>query len=306
MNRLRTVLLALLTALFLALSGCGGSSSGNFDPAPAPGQVAASSPPSFSNTSSAAGKYAITLSVDRPSVDANVGQLLATASIEGSDGATVEERLVTFSVAAGPATVDPTLTTVPTDSNGKAMTIFRPGDVSSTTNVIVMAATTINGKSIRAYAPFQIVRGTGIIEFITSKDPTDPDGTLFTLDETVDSAFAGETFEYMQQLPFKLTDANGNPRVGVSVTISIYNQLTGRASSIFNNPTVITDSGGKGIFNVGVLITAPPTGVTHTDSIIYQAVTTEASGVPSLLTYTGFVVAMTTDKPTPTTPTTPP
>jgi len=290
MNRLMTVLLALVTALFLALSGCGGSSSGNFNPAPAPGQVAASSSPSFSNTSSAAGKYAITFSVDRPSVDANVGQILATASIEGSDGATVEELLVTFSVAAGPATVDPTLTTVPTDSNGKAMTIIRPGDVSSTTNVIVMAATTINGKSIRAYAPFQIVRGTGIIEFITTKEPTDPDGTLFTLDETVDSNFA---------------DANGNPRVGVPVTISIYDQLTGRAFSIFNNPTVITDSAGKGIFNVGVLMTAPPIGVTQTDSIIYQAVTTEASGVPALLTYTGFVVAMTTAKPEPT-PTTSP
>ena len=272
MKCLNSVLCALLPAIIFALSGCGGSSgSGSFNPVPVHSQAASESP-SFSNTSSASGKFAITLSVDSPSIDANVGQLLASASIEGSDGATIGDRLVTFSVAAGPATVDPALVTVPTDSNGKAVTIVTPGNVLSTTNVILMATTTINGKSIRAYAPFQIVRGTGIIEFITKKPPTDPDGTLFTLEETVDANFAGKSFEFMQQLPFQLTDANGNPRVGVPVTISIDNQLTGRASTFFKNPKVITDSAGKGIFNVGVIMTAPPVGVTHTDSIIYQAV----------------------------------
>lgn len=292
----RSVLSILLSALFFALCGCGGSSGGSsFNPAPAPGQVAASSPsPSFSNTSSATGKYSIALSVDRATVDANVGQLLATASIEGSDGAEIDGRSVSFSVAAGPATVDPGLASVVTDSNGKAVTIIFPGNVLSTTNVILVASTTINGKAIRAYAPFQIVRGTGVIAFITSQAPSDPNGTLVTLDKTVDANFAGESFEFMQQLPVKLTDANGNPRVGVPVTISIDNQLTGWASTFFKNPTVITDSAGQAIFNIGVTMTAPPQGVTHTDSIIYKAVTTEASGVPALLTYTGFVVSMTT------------
>ncbi|ACH38856.2 lipoprotein, putative [Citrifermentans bemidjiense Bem] len=294
MEYLKPVFITLWAAICLVLGGCGSSSNGSFNPAPTPSQVSTSTPPSFSNTSSATGKFAIALAVDRPSLDANIGQLLATANIQGSDGATVENLPVTFSVAAGPATVDPALTTVPTDSNGKAMSIVTPGNVLSTTNVILMAATTIDGKLIRAYATFQIVRGTGTIEFVTSKAPTDPDGTLVTLDKTVDANFAGKTFEFMQQLPIKLTDANGNPRVGVPVTITVDNQLTGKASTIFKNPTVITDSAGKGIFNVGVVMTAPPQGVTHTDSIIYKAVTTEASGVPSLLTYTGFVVSMTT------------
>lgn len=300
MNRLRTVLFVLLPALSLALSGCGGSSgSGSFNPAPTTGPVTASSPtPSFSNVSSAIGKYTISLTVDRQTIDSNIGQLLATASITGSDGTSIDDRVVTFSVSAGPATVDPALATVHTDSNGKAVTIVTPGNVFNTTNVILMAATTINGKAITAYAPFQIVRGSGVISFTTGKPPTDPDGTLFTLDEIVSSEFAGAEFEFMQQLPFKLTDGNGNPRVGVPVTISIDNQLTGNASTFFRNPKVITDSAGKGIFNVGVRMTAPPVGVTHTDSIIYKAVTSEASGVPALLTYAGFVVSMTTKSPT--------
>lgn len=300
MGCLRTVLFALLTALSFALSGCGSSSgSGSFNPTPTTGPVTASSPsPSFSNLSSATGKYSISLSVDSQRIDANVGQLLATARITGSDGTSIDGRPITFSVAAGPATVDPNLVTVPTDSNGKAVTIVKPGNVLTTTNVILMAVTTINGKPISAYATFQIVRGTSVISFITEKAPTDPDGTLFTLDEIVSSEFAGADFEFMQQLPFQLMDGNGNPRVGVPVTISIDNQLTGNASTVFKNATVITDSAGKGIFNVGVIMTAPPVGVTHTDSIIYRAVTTETSGVPALLAYTGFVVSMTTKSPT--------
>lgn len=288
------VLFAVLTALF-SLQGCGSSGSAGFNPAPASEQVVTSVTPPFSNTSSATGKYAISLSVDPPTVDAGVGQILATAKVQGTDGAAVADQQVSFSVIAGPASIVQTLASQFTDANGQAVTIVTPGNPLSTTNVLVMAETTINGKAIRAYAPFKIVRGTGIVSFITSKNPTDPDGTLTTLDKTVEANFAGTSFEFMQQLPFKVTDANGNPRVGVPVTISIENQLTGKATTGFRNPTVVTDSAGKGIFNIGVFMTAPPTGVTHTDSIIYKAVTTEASGVPALTSYTGFVVSMTTN-----------
>jgi len=295
----RTVALILLSIISFALSGCGGSSgNGTFNPVPVANSASSpSSQPPFSNISSATGKYAISLQVDRATIDANVGQLLATATIASSNDAAIAGHPVTFSVSAGPATVDPALVTVSTDSNGKAVTILAPGDVLTTTNVILVAETVINGKSIRAYASFQIVRGSGVITFITTKPSTDPDGTLFTLDETVAANFAGVPFEFMQQLPFQVTDANGNPRVGVPVTVSVENQLTGRATIAPSNPTVVTDSAGKGIFNVGVIMTAPPPGVTHTDAIIYRAVSTEASGTPQLLGYAGFVVAMTTKTP---------
>lgn len=296
MHCLRSVSLILLSTSLLALTGCGGGSgSGTFNPVPAAGSsLTTPPPPSFSNTSSVAGKYTISLQVDRAAIDANLGQLLAAATIANSSGAAIAGCPVTFSVAAGPATVVPSLATVSTDSSGTALTVITPGDVLTTTNVILMATASINGDAIRAYAPFQIVRGSGVIKFSTTKAPTDPDGTLFTLDQTVAANFAGVPFEFMQQLPFQVTDANGNPRVGVPVTLSVENQLTGLASIAPGNPTVITDSAGKGIFNVGVTMTAPPPGITHTDAIIYRALSTEASGTPQLLGYAGFVVVMST------------
>ena len=105
------------------------------------------------------------------------------------------------------------LATVSTDSNGNAMTTIAPGNVLTTTNVILMATATFSGQTIRAYAPFQIVRGSGVITFISEKPASDPSGTLYTLglDKKVEASFAGIRFEYMQQLPFQVTDANGNP-----------------------------------------------------------------------------------------------
>lgn len=287
--------LVLLPFVLFSLPGCGSSSSGgSFNPVSSPSGNTTTGGATFSNVSSATGKFGITLTTDRTTIDANIGQVLATATITDSTGAAVPGRGVTFSIQAGPATVTPSLTTVTTDSTGKAVTVIVPGDTLTTTNVIVKATTLISGQTATAYATFQIVRGTGEITFLTSASTTDPSGTLVTLSKTLDASQAGVPWEFMQQVPFQVTDANGNPRVGVPVTLSVDNQLTNRATITIINPTVTTDSNGKGIFNVGVTMTAPPQGLTYTDSIIYKAVTTETTPTPSLTTYGGFIVSMTT------------
>jgi len=312
MHYLKSCFSLLLLFVCLALAGCGGSSSGS--------GTAVSDPMAAGTTGSGTGtgttpitaqdpKVNLSVLPDRQEIDANIGTVLLTAKLFSSTDLTyidpvtgevlfakagdpLPNKSVTFKILAGPGTIS--YTTPVTDKNGVSTAIMTTGDVNYTTNVLVEASTTVDDNVYRAYTSLQVVRGAGIINFMTSKGPTDPDGTLNTLEKSVDVAFAGMQFEYMQSVPFKVTDSNGNPRVGIPVTLSIDNQLTGTATVRINNPTVTTDSTGSGIFNIGVKMTAPPPNVTNTDSIIYKAVT---SGTNPLVAYGGFISALTTGPP---------
>ncbi|KAA0890462.1 hypothetical protein [Oryzomonas rubra] len=254
-----------------------------------------------------------------PQIDANNGTVLLTAqclSVQGgvlidpnapggdikiAPGAPVPNSNIFYKILAGPGSItypqypnSPSIDHAITDNNGKAEAVYTAGNVLSTTNVIIEASTTIGTNTYRAYTTFQIVRGTGVITFITGKAPSDPDGTLISLTKTLDASFVGVPFEFMQQLPFKVTDSNGNPRVGIPVTLSVYSQLTNFASTSPVPQTITTDSAGTAIFNVGVSMTGPPINITHTDSIVYQAVTNDTT---PLTAYGGFVVSLTTTVP---------
>jgi hypothetical protein len=102
------------------------------------------------------------------------------------------------------------------------------------------------------------------------------------------------------------------------VTLTVDSQLTGFATVSIINPTVTSDSNGKGTFNVGITMVAPATGSTHADSIVYKAVTTETAPIPPNVSYATCVATLSTSanpasgtpppppSPIATTPTTPP
>lgn len=254
----------------------------------------------------------MTLTPDITKVDANNGTVALNANlIYGADylaakpdgsqsfithGTTIPDLPVTFTVIAGPATI--TGSTLQTDKNGNSKAILTTGNSLITTDVIVQATTVFDGKTYRAYTTIQLVRGTGVIAFVTTAIPSDPSGTLVTLSNTEKYNSSAPSILFRQLIPFKVTDSNGNPRVGVPVTLNIYSQ-SGSSDVVINflkngvieptAKTVTTDSAGSGIFNVTVTIPVPVTpGLRFTDGIVYQAVTNDT--IP-LTAYGGFVVS---------------
>lgn len=305
MRHLKRFFPLMLMIFCLALVGCGGSGSSSTpnDPLADPGS---GTDPGTTPITAQDPKVNLSVTSDRQQIDVNIGTVLLTAKLFSSADLTyidpitgetlfakagdpLPNKAVTFKILAGPSAIS--YTTPVTDKNGVSTAVMTTGDVNYTTNVIIEASTTVDGNVYRAYTTLQLVRGTGVIKFITTKSPTDPDGTLNTLDKTVNVEFAGRQFEYMQSVPFKVTDSNGNPRVGVPITLSIDNQLTGTATVRINRTTVTTDSAGTGIFNIGVTMTAPQPNVVNTDSIIYTAVSNDTY---PLIAYGGLIASLST------------
>jgi hypothetical protein len=244
-----------------------------------------------------------------PQIDANIGTVLLTANllnISGgvfidpvsnqpiAAGAPVPNQAVSFNILAGPGTIS--FSTPVTDKNGVANAIFTTGNVTFTTNVIIEATTTVDGKNYRAYTSFQIVRGTGVISIGTG-------GTLETLSKEVDP-FIAASWIYRQIVPFKLTDSNGNPRVGIPVTLSEYSQQGDSIVKIDylkdpitepNQQTVTTDAAGMGVFNVSTEMDTPLPGGVNIDSIVYKAVTNDA--IP-IVAYVGRIYELISKIPT--------
>ena len=287
----------LLPIIVLVLAGCGGSSSGNSAADPfartvtAPGSVTVTTPVTVQDPT-----FSLTLSTDLikptdltilPQIDVNIGTVELTASLTNvsggvyldpvtkqpvAPGAPVPNQAVTFNVLAGPGAIS--YTTPVTDKNGAAKAIFTTGDVPYTTNVIIEAASTVDGKNYRAYTTFQIVRGTGVIMFTSaaglkpgSQTNMFPQVTL-EVDPTL-----GIDWSYRQLIPFKVTDSNGNPRVGVSVTISATSSKQNNVT--FVQTTCITDSAGQGIFSSDIEVGNPVAGGTNTVDVIFKAVTND-------------------------------
>lgn len=291
----------ILVPLMLSLTGCGSDSSGttsaNNPFTTSGGNTSSGSGGTiFGNISTATGSTGITLTTDRATVDVNNGQVLATATLVNA-GVAIAGAPVTFSIEAptnGPATIEAGLTTVATDSNGVATTRITTGNSLTTTNVIVKASATIGGQTAFAYATFQIVRGTGVITF---------PGTPISREKTVDPGIGSWIF--FEQIPFTVTDSNGNPRVGVPVTLSVYSHASnallqsGLPSSVviidyllgnplpeLNQQTVTSDSAGKGVFNMSVEVLSPGPGLNTVDSIVFKAATNDP--IP-LVSYAGLI-----------------
>jgi hypothetical protein len=270
MNSLKTMTFLMVAIMVLALSGCGGSSSGN---SPFKNTSATVTPTSgatlFGNISTSTGKTGITLTTDRTTVDAINGQVLVTARVV-NNGVGVAGVPVAFAIVAplnGPATIEAGRTTVTTDANGEAITRITTGNATSTTNVIVAATATIGSRSGTANATFQIVRGTGVITM----------GTLPVKSANVDpSTTTSQAFQ--QQIPIRLTDANGFARVGAPVTLSVYTK-SGSSTVAFTQATVNTDASGTAIFDATITMAAPAAGATAVESIIFKAATADITPI---------------------------
>lgn len=269
MHYLKSALFFLVPLVLFSVQGCGGGSSGAFVPFSGNNQQ-----------SQASSNLNIAVAVTPTTIDTTGGQVVATATVtDATTSAPVKGQSVTFSVTPSTqASLAPGMATVTTDSNGKAIAFITPNDTPTTTNVIVMAS----AKGATAQTTFAIARGTGSV--------TLPSG--LTSEKTIDQNSAGAIF--LEQIPFTLKDANGNPRVGVPVTLTVYSHygsgiivtdyLTGGTEP--GPATVTSDSNGKGIFNVSVTVFAPGVGSNVVDSIIFKAVTNDP--VP-LVGYGGLV-----------------
>jgi hypothetical protein len=305
MRYIYRMIVILLPVLTLSLTGCGSSSNGSTaDPfSNGSTNTVTGSGTIFGNISTTTGKTGITLTTDRSTIDVNNGQVLVTAKIV-SNGVGISGVRVNFSIVApvnGPATIETGLTTVTTDSNGTAISRITTGSTLSTTNVIVSATAKIGTQSAIANTTFQIVRGGGVIMFTSAAGTTSGSqiNQLIPGIKEVDPAL-GPAWTFMQLIPFKVTDSNGNPRVGVPVTLSVYSITTLDPNEPViidflvppvtepNQQTITTDSAGQGIFNAtATLLTPPPGGVNIVD-VVFKAVTNDAIPVTAYVgnTYT--------------------
>lgn len=317
MRCITVITMFLLSLMLFALGGCGGSG----------GTTATSSPfVSGGGSTTTVGSTPITpqnpeismvLTTDLakptdltklPQIDANIGTVMLSAkllNVSGGDiidsttgghiapGQPIPNVAVTFSVLAGPGTTGST--TPVTDKNGVSNAIFTSGNVLYTTNVIIEATATVSGNIYRAYTSFQIVRGTGVISI-------GENGLLPSMSKEEDPNLASAE-RFIQLIPFKLTDSNGNPRVGVPVTLSLYSQSNDSTVVIdyLKNPvtepnqqTVTSDSAGRGVFNVSVTMPMPAPGLTKIESIVYKAVTND---VNPIVAYVGGMYSLTAKLP---------
>jgi hypothetical protein len=298
MRFLKVVASVLLTVAILALTGFGGSNSGATasDPfAPHVGTTV-NNETVFGNVSTATGKTGISLVTDVAKVDVNNGQVLATAKLVSSGGA-LSGVPVTFSIEApvnGPAAIEAGMSTVATNSNGEAVTRITTGNMFITSNVIVKAAAKIGTQTFATHATFQIVRGGGVIMFtdLAGLQPGGQRNIYAEVVKEVDVSYLppappAQYITFVQLLPFKLTDSNGNPRVGVPVTISVYSITTLNASDAIvdflvapvtesSQNTITTDSAGQGIFNSTIDVKVYPAGTTDAVAVVFKAVTNDA------------------------------
>lgn len=147
----------------------------------------------------------------------------------------------------------------------------------------------------------------GVIMF-TDKAGLEPGGQSNMLEpwekKDVDPAVASSVAA-MQLLPFKVTDSNGNPRVGVPVTLSVYSITTLDPDDVTidflvtpitepNQRTITTDSAGMAIFNTAVIIRTPPAGSFTSLSVVFKAMTNDSIPVTA---YVGGNYSLTSKLP---------
>ena len=92
------------------------------------------------------------------------------------------------------------------------------------------------------------------------------------------------SWDILQLIPFRVTDSNGNPRVGVPVALSVYSITSLNPEDVTidflvppvtepSQQTITTDSAGQGVFNVVVNLRTPPLYGTNAVNVVFKAVT---------------------------------
>ena len=306
-EKMISLLLALL--VLLALTGCGSDSSSPVSPfvlnstsgttGGGGGGTTTTPTPTGSGTVLS---YNLVLSVTPTSGTGTIvgpnSTVIATAIMTDSSGNPVANQPVKFEAIEGPVTIDPAIVT--TDSSGKAINFLKAGaSTTSAIDVIIKASTSVNNQVVTAIGIFKIMRSeSNIIKFITTKGPTDPDGTLNTIKVTLKNAPTPSTREILQLVPFQILDNNGVPRSRVPVQISVYSKI-GDCPVFIDSPelpsvqTVTTDDAGLGIFNAGVTLDVPPVGSENACSVIYKAESADPNDpTKTIYSYGGFIAVL--------------
>jgi len=256
----------LITAILaLSLCGCSGSAGGPYS-----GQYGSSGGP-FGNLTTVTSTTGITLTPPSTPVGNN-SKAMVTAKVF-RNGLPLSGALVTFNILApttgGVATIDSGWASGVTDVNGLVNTLISTGASTSTTNVLISATVTINSQVYLANTFFWISRGaSGIITF----------GTLSAKSATVNPTQVSQQF--LHPVYLKLTDGNGNPRVGVPIALSSIisgtaPDPTGALNVTLQPTNVITDAAGGAMFNSTVTMPA----ATGDCSVIYKAATNDTSSI---------------------------
>lgn len=305
MRYLTSWFLLVLMSISLSLAGCGSSSgTGTVSDPMASSTTGGTTTPTGSGTVLS---YSLSVSVtDLLGSGSEVGasaDVLAKARIFDSAGNPVANQPVLFEKVdvAAPVTISTPI--VNTTSTGESLNVLKAGNPATTTDVVVKASTSINGQYLSAIAIFRILKSQGnVINFLTTKNITDPDGSLNTLSYSIDNIdpAASPSYGFVQLVPFEVLDLNGIPRPRAEVSLSIYSVLGSGCSAFIDSPelpavkTVTTDDNGKGIFNAVVSIPTPPIGGVSTCSIIYKATTDDLISAtnPQIYTYGGFIVTL--------------
>ena len=298
MERLKALIFLLVSVLLLQMVGCGGGT--NSGSVFSKGVDSPDTPLPDGTVLS----YNLVLSLTPTSgVGTTVGPnstVIATAILKDSDGKPVANQPVRFEAIDGPVTINPAIVT--TDSSGKAINFLTAGaTTTSAIDVIIKASVAINSQSVTAIGVFKIMRSeSNIIKFITTKNPTDPDGTLNTVKvvlEAVPPTDPPEIKTLLQLVPFQIVDNNGVPRGRVPVTVSVYSEI-GDCPVFIDSPetvekTVTTDDTGLGIFNAGVDLEVPAIGSQNACSIIYKAVAADPNNATeTIYSYGGFIAVL--------------
>lgn len=238
--------------------------------------------------------------------------VIATATLKDSAGSAVANQPIKFEVVEGASevTIDPPI--VNTDSTGSALNFLKAaGNTASAVDVIIKASSTVNGQLVTAVGIFKIMRSeSNIIKFITTKPPTDPDGTLNTLKVTLTAIpTPAPPRTILQLVPFEILDNNGVPRSRVPVKISVYSDVNGDSPDLpagtvgeckvfidspeLTETTVTTDDSGIGLFNVGITLEVPEMGSENSCSVIYKAEAQDINdGTKIIFSYGGFLATL--------------
>jgi hypothetical protein len=293
MRYLKMLVIALLAVVMFGLNGCGGSGSTASDPfQKTPPSDQTQQNPIFNNISTVTGKIALSLTTDVPSIDVDNGQGMAIAKVKAGN-VPVAGVTVSFSVLTPSSLITLESNSAVTDSTGTAVTRITSGHVASTSNVLLQASIKMGTQTVITNANLQLIRGGGVIMFDSNAGiaPGSQSNLLPLRKETVP---AGGPWAFYELIPFKVTDANRNPRVGVPVTISVYSITTMNPDSVKvdflvppmteqNQQTITSDSAGQGIFNTRVTMGNIAANQSVVVNIVYRAVTNDPIPVTAYL-----------------------
>ncbi len=181
------------------------------------------------------GKPQLTLSIAKQTIEATDQEVLATVQVLDSDGNPVNGQTVTFSKISGPFTVDSTLVTVTTGSDGKATTKLTPTATAFASNMLLSMQLSYQGTTYSLVA-------TALVNPAVKLSVTLDSATVDTVGQIIATAVA--------------TTASGTPLPGQVVTFSI----TGPGTIVGQSSTSAADGTSKAVIthdatsNIGNII----------------------------------------------------